>query len=487
MPSPVPLKTANVLQDENGNLGTFSAGQVGEMRSVPLLAAMLNQDESGNIGVTGSGSGGTTNHAVLSNRDLPDQHPIESITGLTSALDKYPTDTVRGTYAEIKSLRDQAKLIPGSVYEVDDYETIYRQIVTNETRSDSTNLFNIRLLAIGTDRFAPEAWAAPTERTQPTGSVMSAAALPQWRLLYDIDNNQDLYEWATPTGKGVIYGMEDHLDNSFPYDAYNVKFRRYLIEAATDSVVTALVGKYASRAASLTGFTVNGNDYQDYLTVPFSTINYNNAKEVKIGTHIPTANAWRSRRLNNIVFQGAATCCRLGNSAFDSTFCESSYNFNSVGYFYDNIFGGGVSYSNFDQYIGENRFGGDVSRGAFRNHFASNNVAGYITHSGFGPGSTGNTFMGNVTYSPCLGRIYNSTFLGDVFAVNCGNILDSTFPVMRNVRMGYISAKDFSASTPAVTDPLANSALSCLINQASSTTHYLSYVDTSGNNVNLLM
>lgn len=36
--------------------------------------------------------GGTSNHADLMNRDLPDQHPIEAITGLLEALDKLKDD-----------------------------------------------------------------------------------------------------------------------------------------------------------------------------------------------------------------------------------------------------------------------------------------------------------------------------------------------------------------------------------------------------------
>jgi hypothetical protein len=46
---------------------------------------------SGNIDIAG-GSGGTSDHSVLTNRTLPDQHPISSITSLQTTLDgKAPT------------------------------------------------------------------------------------------------------------------------------------------------------------------------------------------------------------------------------------------------------------------------------------------------------------------------------------------------------------------------------------------------------------
>lgn len=36
-----------------------------------------------------SNTGGTRNHSLLINRDLPDQHPISAITGLEEALDTF--------------------------------------------------------------------------------------------------------------------------------------------------------------------------------------------------------------------------------------------------------------------------------------------------------------------------------------------------------------------------------------------------------------
>jgi hypothetical protein len=47
---------------------------------------------SGNITISGEGGGGTDDHSILVNRELPDQHPISAITSLQTTLDqKAPT------------------------------------------------------------------------------------------------------------------------------------------------------------------------------------------------------------------------------------------------------------------------------------------------------------------------------------------------------------------------------------------------------------
>lgn len=60
------------------------------IREVPKITASF-----GDV-VIQSGGGGTTRHSVLTERELPDQHPISAITGLVDALEnagtKFTTD-----------------------------------------------------------------------------------------------------------------------------------------------------------------------------------------------------------------------------------------------------------------------------------------------------------------------------------------------------------------------------------------------------------
>lgn len=59
------------------------------------------------------GSGGTTNHALLTNRDLADQHPISAITNLTTTLASKQNTLVSGT--TIKTLNGESLLGAGNI------------------------------------------------------------------------------------------------------------------------------------------------------------------------------------------------------------------------------------------------------------------------------------------------------------------------------------------------------------------------------------
>lgn len=60
---------------------------------------------SGDIVIEGgSGGGGTTNHSLLTNRDIADQHPIASITGLTVALDSKASSTHTHALSDVTGL-----------------------------------------------------------------------------------------------------------------------------------------------------------------------------------------------------------------------------------------------------------------------------------------------------------------------------------------------------------------------------------------------
>ena len=445
---PTPFKTVEPLMDTAGNLGIFVTDQVGAAVRKPLRTASVNLDEEGNIGgffsggLPSGGGTGTSDHALLTNRDASNQHPAtaiqcgdgksvqEHIDGLTAVLS--------GTYSEIKSLRDSSQLIPGNLYRITDYETIYVQPVTNIVRSDSSALFDVVLLATDKNRFAPEAWAAHTDRTQPSGSVItSTTPLHQWRLLYDIDNNSGLYAWATSTGKGVIYRLVDHLENDLPYDFYNVKYQRYKITDTTTAAVS-LVGQYLSLETTKTGFTVDSGDYVDLLTFDWSNA-------IRINVFQPYM-AGAQRVLPNNTFGGvcqyntfgcncyantvvnqcqdnvfASTCCgnvfgELCNfNVFGESFADNivvgrcRYNtFGSISY--GNVFADKCEHNSFGNGCYNNTFGGNCQYNSFGNACASNTFAGECTYSEFGSGCYGNKFVGSCICNTFSTRCYDNTF-----------------------------------------------------------------------------
>ncbi len=59
---------------------------------------------SGNIVIAGGGGSGTDDHSLLTNRDIADQHPIVSITGLPAALDSKASSTHTHALSDVTGL-----------------------------------------------------------------------------------------------------------------------------------------------------------------------------------------------------------------------------------------------------------------------------------------------------------------------------------------------------------------------------------------------
>lgn len=77
-------KTIAVGFSENGSV---IEADFGEIQTVVTDGMNVTDDGDGNVSVGGVVSVCTANHSLLENRNLPDQHTIESITGLAEALE----------------------------------------------------------------------------------------------------------------------------------------------------------------------------------------------------------------------------------------------------------------------------------------------------------------------------------------------------------------------------------------------------------------
>lgn len=121
------------------------------------------------------------------------------------------------TYSELKSLVDSSSLIPGTKYRITDYVTMTNPEV-NDYKS-AEHPFDIVVSAISTSVLSPEASAL---RRQNDDGYFSNSKLEQWKLLYTIDNNTELYDYCDPNGKGVIYQMTDEFENMAYFDFKNI-------------------------------------------------------------------------------------------------------------------------------------------------------------------------------------------------------------------------------------------------------------------------
>lgn len=140
------------------------------------------------------------------------------------------------TWNELKSLRDNSKLVAGGMYRITDYNCILPDTMT-EVKS-AGHQFDIIVLALSKSELSAQAWATLHEGD----TYFADCDLSKWQLWYDINNDTTKYEWAAENGKGVIYRMIDEFNNDAPYDFKNIMTKMYKISANEYNDI--LNGKY---------------------------------------------------------------------------------------------------------------------------------------------------------------------------------------------------------------------------------------------------
>ena len=137
--------------------------------------------------------------------------------------DRYTTQNV--IYSQLKSYRDNGKLIPGKKYRIIDYVT---KVSGNDNYGNpvlsAEHPFNIVVEAITENTLCDDAYAVRTSNNggNSDGGYFENEYLSGWKLRYCLDNDTTKFRFADPNGKGVIYRMTDEYNNSLPYDFKNV-------------------------------------------------------------------------------------------------------------------------------------------------------------------------------------------------------------------------------------------------------------------------
>ena len=134
--------------------------------------------------------------------------------------------TIQTTYAQLKTLRDGKKLVPGQSYRITDFVTTSTQ---TDTRS-AGHPFDIIVVADDEGTLNENAHACLH-----TGDTYFAGCkLDAWELKYSLDNDTNKFAWAdTTNGKGVVWWMKDEWNNECFYDFKNIQYKRWKITGAT--------------------------------------------------------------------------------------------------------------------------------------------------------------------------------------------------------------------------------------------------------------
>ena len=283
-------------------------------------------------------------------------------------------NAVQITYAELKSLRDAGKLVPGQQYRITDYTCT----TTQSNTKSAGHPFDIIVTADDESTLNEEARAA----LHTGDEYFSGCSLNAWKLWYCLDNDTNRFAWADSTnGKGVIYRMIDEFNNDVPYDFKNIQFYRQWDEAkqlwSTISSDNTGVPCYT--------FSSSGNSATTLFT-DTSLLASNSIYSNVIGKYVNS----NKQTLNNI--------CFFGNNCYSNTFGN---------YCNNNTFG--------DSCQG-NTFGNDCSSNTFGNNYQNNTFGNSCGSNTFGNGCCSNTF-GNGCYSNTFGNDCNNNTFGN----SCGS------------------------------------------------------------------
>ena len=139
------------------------------------------------------------------------------------------------TYAELKALRDGAKLVPGMQYRITDYACT---TIAQDTQS-AGHVFDIIVTADDERTLNAKARAIHHEGD----TYFTKSDLAKWQIWYDLNNDQTKYGWSDEAnGKGVIYRMIDEYGNDCPYDFKNIQSKRWKITSTHNSLNNEYIG-----------------------------------------------------------------------------------------------------------------------------------------------------------------------------------------------------------------------------------------------------
>lgn len=272
---------------------------------------------------------------------------------------------VKTTYTELKTLRDNGELSPGTWYRITDYQCT----TTQEDTQSAGHQFDVLVLALDDHTLSEEARAIQHEGD----TYFSGCKLEAWKIWYSLDNDAKRFLWADEeNGKGVIYRMIDEWNNDVPYDFKNIQFIRTLADGMFDpdgDEVFVYTFNWYDENEECKDSSIVGNDGSIL-----------NDEGLDAGTH---ANIIKPYHYIYGQAEQKAKSCRLKLN--DIAFL-SSYN-HEGGVFYgcnSNAFGDDCRYNTFGNDCNYNAFGDNCYSNTFGNSDGYNTLCTNCCYNTFG-------------------------------------------------------------------------------------------------------
>jgi hypothetical protein len=298
------------------------------------------------------------------------------------------SDIIKITYSELKLLRDNSQLSPGTFYRITDYVTTTTQ---SETKS-ANHPFDVIVLALNENTLCEDAKAILHEGD----TYFADNDLGAWELKYCLDNDKTRFLWADETnGKGVIYRMVDEKRNDCPYDFKNILFYN-----------TKLTHNTTADKYYYTFSYVVSNVLYDGTT----NKQVKNCYENMMGEYRIYSSG--VLQLNKNVFR---------NNTFNSV-CHSNTFGTSC---HSNTFENGCYYNTFEDNCYYNTFGDNCSSNTFENGCYSNTFEKLCYYNTFGTSCHSNTFEDNCYYNTFGTSCHSNTFEDNCYSNTFGNLLNN--------------------------------------------------------------
>ena len=332
---------------------------------------------------------------------------ISAIGGGTTDVTKL---SVKITWAELKALVDNSKLVVGKQYRITDYTCT----TSDGATKSAGHVFDIIVTADDESTLNEAARAVKHDGDE----YFANSDLSAWKIWYCIDNDTNRFAWAdNVNGKGVIYRMIDDLNNDVPYDFKNIQFYRQW--DSSKSLWSTIPG--GNTGVPCYTFSSDG----DSSTVEFTDMSLsisNNVYSNVIKEYISSD----KQTLNNICFFG--TICNkntFGADCRENTFgnkCSS----NAFGsYCFLNAFGDECNYNSFGSEFNQNSFGSGCSYNLFGSGCYINSYDSNCYLNSFGSGCHNNTFDRycylNSFGSGCHDNSFGSDCDRNSFGSDCNN------------------------------------------------------------------
>ena len=369
-------------------------------------------------------------------------------------------DFVRGSfenisYANLKTLRDEGKLVPSRYYRITDFVTT---VAVNSNSRSAGHPFDLIVLAIAPNVLHEKCYAIQHEGDE----YFKNCKLTSWEVWYCLDNDTTKYAWAdTTNGKGVIYRMIDEWQNDCPYDFKNVQFKRYYTsglgngeiakgyfaidnninifpEGAVDTSNPLYCYTFTRLNGIESGYGVGGVTQDNVLdesiqTLGFSSDTYTRCQNNVLG-HMKSA----SHILTNNVFLTISTYNeevgsyylpsygnKIGLNCSNNTFGSDVYGLTFGDGCSDNIIGDDCYYNTFGNRCSSNTFGNSCYNNSFKDSCYSNTFGNNCHNNSFGNDCSNNSF-GNSCYYNSFGDDCNTNTFGigctyNTFGNSCGN------------------------------------------------------------------